>query len=49
MGDLSLIFDFLVETMATYLTMMNSLWYTQCILFLVLTGIVINVLVTLRR
>lgn len=43
------ILNFLADIIRDYLAMMNSMWYTQVIMYIVVLGIVVSVLVTLRR
>lgn len=49
MSQLVDIFTFVADTIKSYLSLMNSHWYTQVLLYIVLLGIVVDVLVTLRR
>lgn len=49
MSDFRLILEFLADTIQEYLVMMNSMWYTQVIMYIVVLGCVVSVLVTLRR
>lgn len=43
------IFTFVASVIRDYLFMMNSHWYTQVILYIVLLGVTVYTIITLRR
>lgn len=49
MSNLTSVFDFVVDMITEYLSFMNSHWYTQFILYTFLLGVVVSVILTLRR
>lgn len=49
MGQLVDVFSFVSETIYKYLTTLNSHWYTQVCMYTVLLGIVVSVILYLRR
>lgn len=49
MSQLVEVFDFVAECLYKYFAMMNSHWYTQVILYVFVLGIVVSVIIALRR
>lgn len=49
MNKLQSVFDFVVDMISDYLSTMNAHWYTQFILYTFLLGVVVSVILTLRR
>lgn len=49
MSALSDIFTFIASVIRDYLVLMNNHWYTQVILSIVLLGLVVSTLVTMRK
>lgn len=49
MSQLVEVFDFVAEILYEYIAMMNSHWYTQVILYVFVLGIVVSVIIALRR
>lgn len=49
MSQLSDVFGFVSETIYKYLTMLNSHWFTQVCMYIVVLGIVVSVILYLRR
>lgn len=48
MNDLVSVFDFVADILSDYLLMMNSFWLTQIILYIVILGLVVSTILTLR-
>lgn len=48
MDSLVPIFDFVADTIYQYLTMLNSHWYTQVLLYIVILSIVVSTIILLR-
>lgn len=49
MSQLVDVFGFVADILYEYFAMMNSHWYTQVILYLFVLGIVVSVIIALRR
>lgn len=48
MDDLVPVFDFAVYCIGRFLYVMNSMWFTQILLYVVLLSVVVSVIITLR-
>ena len=49
MSQFAAVFDFIVDCISEYLAFMNAHWYTQFILYTFLLGVVVSVIIALRR
>lgn len=48
MSDLALVFDFITDSISEYILMLNSFWFTQLILYLILLGIIVSTILIMR-
>lgn len=49
MSQLVDVFGFVADSIYKYLTALNSHWYTQVLMYIVVLGVVVSVIVSLRR
>lgn len=48
MENLVPVFDFAVYCIGRFLYVMNSMWFTQALLYVVLLSVVVSVIITIR-